>query len=257
MGALSVEDHRCLATGREEFQVQALVPQPSIKALPEGILPGTTGVDVAWLRSPLRETPLYRPGDELRPVVRAQPLRRPMLGEYPLQDGDDPPCAERPADLDRQAFPREFVDQGQHAEGPAVRALVLQEVVRPDVAWILGADGHRVLDANPSASAAGPGDGKIQGLNLLALTHLSNLPDRARTRSHVPLSSQFVDALLLLLTAAMVIALLACAVLAWGGRIEPGYRLPGKIGVFICVAYFMWLFWLNRLAPSSEEREWR
>ena len=97
----------------------------------------------------------------------------------------------------------------------------------------------------------------ILGLNLLALTHLSNLPDRAGTRSHVPLSSEIVDSLLLLLTAAMVIALLTCVVLAWGGRIEPEYRLPGKIGVFICFTYFYWLFWLTRLAPSSEEREWR
>jgi hypothetical protein len=29
-----------------------------------------------------------------------------MLAERPLQDGDDPPVAERPPDLDRQAFPR-------------------------------------------------------------------------------------------------------------------------------------------------------
>ena len=97
----------------------------------------------------------------------------------------------------------------------------------------------------------------ILGLNLLALTHLSNLPDRAGTWSHVPFSSRIVDSLLLLLTAAMVIALLTCVVLAWGGRIEPEYRMPGKIGVFICFTYFYWLFWLTRLTSSSEEREWR
>jgi hypothetical protein len=107
------DDSRLTPVG-EEFQVQALVPQPTIKALPVGILPGATGVDVARLRSPLREPLLYSYGDELRAVVRAKPFRRAMLGEHALQDRDDPPSAERSADLDRQALPSELVDQGQH-----------------------------------------------------------------------------------------------------------------------------------------------
>jgi hypothetical protein len=41
-----LEDYRRLAPVRKEFQVQALVPQPSIKALTEGILPGAARVDV-------------------------------------------------------------------------------------------------------------------------------------------------------------------------------------------------------------------
>ena len=91
----------------------------------------------------------------------------------------------------------------------------------------------------------------LLGLNLLALEHLVHLPDRVGMQRGGSLRSRLVDALLLLLTAVMVLALLVCAVLAWGERIEPQYRRPGKVGVAICLAYFFWLLCLHRLARTS------
>ena len=57
------------------------------------------------------------------------------------------------------------------------------------------------------------------------------------TRGLVSTSSRLADALLMLLTAGRVFALPGCAVLAWGGSIEPEYRSPVRIGVFIGLAY--------------------
>src|SRR5262245_49913418 len=108
------DDRRLMAIGKE-FPVQALVPKAAVEALPTGVLPGAARVDVPGSRPPLGQPALQDLGDELRPVVRAEPLRLPMRGERPLQDGDDPPGAERGPDLDRQALPREFIDQRQDA----------------------------------------------------------------------------------------------------------------------------------------------
>ena len=106
-----LEDDCRLVAIREEFLVQALVAEAAVEALPVGVLPRAARVDVPGLRPPLSQPALQDLGDEFRPVVRAEPFRRPMLGERPLQDGDDPPGAERGPDLDRQALPREFIDQ--------------------------------------------------------------------------------------------------------------------------------------------------
>ena len=70
-----------------------------------------------------------------------------MLGERPLQDGDDPPGAERGPDLDRQALPSEFIDQRQDAQRLAVGAMILEEVIGPYVIGAIGSDRHGVPSA--------------------------------------------------------------------------------------------------------------
>jgi hypothetical protein len=122
-----LEGDRRLAAVREQFPVQALVAETAVEALPVRVLPGAARIDVPGLRPPLGQPALQDLGDEFRPVVRAEPLRLPALGERPLQDGDDPPGAERPTDLDRQALPREFIDQREDAQSLTVGAMILSD----------------------------------------------------------------------------------------------------------------------------------
>ena len=85
-----------------------------------------------------------------------------MLGERLVQDRYDSRCVERSADLNRQAPPRELVDQGQHPERLAVLAVILQKVIRPDMAGVVRADRHQVVAA--AAAPARPRDGQPEFL---------------------------------------------------------------------------------------------
>jgi hypothetical protein len=69
-----------------------------------------------------------------------------MLGECPLQDGDDPPGAERGPDFDRQALPCEFIDQREDSKRLAVGAMIFE----------LGHRSRRDWRARPGP-APGPG----------------------------------------------------------------------------------------------------
>src|SRR5262249_61968742 len=100
----------------------ALVREAAVEAPAGGVLPRAARVDGPGSRPPHGQPALPDLGDEFRPVVRAEPFRRALLGERPLQDGDDLPGAERGPDLDRQALPREFIDQREDPKGLAVGA---------------------------------------------------------------------------------------------------------------------------------------
>src|SRR5205823_3408515 len=94
--------------------------------------------DVDRLRPPPSQPRLDRLGDELRPVVAADVIRRPPHLEEVLQGRYHVLGGQAPLDLDRQAFPRVLVDHRQDLQAPAVGRLVVDEVVAPDVAGPLG-----------------------------------------------------------------------------------------------------------------------
>ena len=64
-------------------------------------------------------------------------IRRPTLSEQPRQAMENVIGPQTPFDFDCQALPRELVDDGEHTQGPAVVRAILNEVIRPDVTWIL------------------------------------------------------------------------------------------------------------------------
>src|SRR5262249_52347699 len=148
---------RRLGAVRDEFPVPALVPEAAVEALAGDVLPRAARVDGPGSRPPLGQPALQDLGDEFRSVVRAEPFRRALLGERPLQDGDAPPGAERGPDLDGQALPRVFVDQREDPQRLAVRTMILEDVIGPGVIGALGSDRHRVAAAaTPSAAATRP-----------------------------------------------------------------------------------------------------
>src|SRR5580693_3409012 len=58
----------------ENLPIQQLVPEPSVEALDEAVLPGAARRDISHLRSDGRDPVLHGVGDELRSVVRANAL---------------------------------------------------------------------------------------------------------------------------------------------------------------------------------------
>ena len=71
--------------------------------------------------------------DELRAVVGAQVARRAVDAHELRQHLDDAAGSNAAGDVDRQAFPRELVDDRQALQRAAIGARVEDEVVRPDV----------------------------------------------------------------------------------------------------------------------------
>ena len=70
---------------------------------------------------------------------------------------------QRGPDLDRQALPREFIDQREDPKRLSVRVMILEEVIGPDVIGALGSDGHGVPSAaTPPAAATRPGQAQAQ-----------------------------------------------------------------------------------------------
>src|ERR1700722_15438455 len=67
----------------ENLPIQQLVPEPSVEALDEAVLPGAARRDISRLRSDSRDPVLHGLGDELRSVVRAKALGNAAQDEQP------------------------------------------------------------------------------------------------------------------------------------------------------------------------------
>jgi hypothetical protein len=90
-----------------------------------------------------------------------------------MAQGDDPKVFQmglvvlsRPmCHFDRQALPREFVDEREDAEHLAVGAMILEEVIGPDAIGALGSDRHGVPSAaTPPTATTRPGQVQAQCL---------------------------------------------------------------------------------------------
>lgn len=137
----------------EEFQVQALVAQFAVHRLALAILPGRAGLDIQRLHvlllKPLFEVALH----ELGPVVATQERGSAMLFEQAAKHLLHVFCAQRGCDLDGMALSGELVAQTQQLEFGSAAALVVNEVIAPDVARIqrlLRHSGRFVLEARPA-----------------------------------------------------------------------------------------------------------
>ena len=127
----------------ERLHVQALIAQPAIEALRNGVLPGTSGIDIERRCLLKREPSLDGMGDDLWAIVAAQIGGRAVRGEEPSQHADDARTRKRRGHLDRQTFARELIDHRQQLELGVAQARVIDEVVRPDVAGMGGSQRRR------------------------------------------------------------------------------------------------------------------
>src|SRR5690349_11599924 len=76
---------------------------------------------------------VHRCADELGAVVAVDSLRQSAFEAQPLERGDDIATAESLADVYRQTFPREEIEDGQRSEASSIGELVGDKVHTPDV----------------------------------------------------------------------------------------------------------------------------
>jgi len=154
-----LDDDCGLLQAVEDFTVQAFVAQFAVEGLAVAILPWAAGRYVERLRSQLRKPAAHNLGRHLRAVVRPDVLRH-TFGEHHIGHGvDDAEAVDATGHPDRQAFPRELVDQRHQSELAAVMGLRLDEVVAPDMVAMLRSqpDAGSVVEPQPAARPLFPG----------------------------------------------------------------------------------------------------
>jgi len=149
------EDHAGLAERIYQLAVQALLPEAAVEAFRVSVLPRAAGIYIQRLYMVLREPLLDSPGDELRTVVRANILWRPMLAYRVAQSRQDIRRLDGAVRVDAAAFPRVLVDQAEGAKPAAALRMVRDEVPGPYVVAALGL--LRQSGRQPLAPDASPG----------------------------------------------------------------------------------------------------
>lgn len=94
----------------EPVLVEALLPQPTVERLDEGVIGGLAGSTEVERHLVKVSPPIQRLRDELRAIIDANRLRRASIGLKLLQDGDVVVSGEPLAEPDRQTLPRKVID---------------------------------------------------------------------------------------------------------------------------------------------------
>jgi len=132
--AAVVSDHHARFRQRPQLlPIQALVPEAPVKTFHKAVLPRTTWLDVNRLDMVFRQPPLHDLGDELRPVVRTQIFRCPLLLNGFLQPGQHVLRAQSAIHPQHMTLPRMLVQDRQDPQCPATHRSVGDKVPRPYV----------------------------------------------------------------------------------------------------------------------------
>ena len=115
----------------KDFAVQTFVPQLSNEAFAIAILPWRSGLYIVRLHIQFAEPIAHGLGDELRPVVRTNMLRRAVSDEELAENMEHVLAVELSSDMDRKTIPGVFIDYAQHAERPAVMGSVHHKIKTP------------------------------------------------------------------------------------------------------------------------------
>jgi len=123
----------------EDFAIEQFIAQASIKTLDIAIFPGATWCDVGGLCADRCNPLLHSLGHKLRPIVGSNMARDATQDEEVRENIDCIDGLELAADPDRQAFVGKLVDHIEYAILPSIVSAILDEIVRPDVIAVLGA----------------------------------------------------------------------------------------------------------------------
>ena len=158
----TVDDPASLCQAEEQLAIQELITQLAVEALHVAVLPGAAWGNEQRLDVGLAEPFAYLLRHELRPVVTADELGSPSHGKQVTQDFHNLPGGERSSNLDRQALASEFVDHYQEPNLSSIFGSIGDEVVRPDVIFVLGTSTDAAILAatigQPSATVLFSGD---------------------------------------------------------------------------------------------------
>ena len=114
--------------------VQALVSEPAVEALDEGVLNGLAGLDEVQPHAPLVGPLVQHQAGELRSVVKDDPRGRlAALGDQPVEYLHHPRPWKRRVYLDRQRLAGKGVDDAEEADPAAPGQSVANEVQAPEL----------------------------------------------------------------------------------------------------------------------------
>jgi hypothetical protein len=126
----------CFSLAIEYLHVQAFIAELAVETLSVTILPGTARLDVVRMDALGLQPALDRFGCELRTIVAAQVLGTTSLSKDPLEHLNNGLGRQATGYLQRQAFPRELVDQRQALQGAAIGGHIKHEIIGPDMVGI-------------------------------------------------------------------------------------------------------------------------
>ena len=113
-----------IGEGEKPVLVQALVPEPAVERLDEGVVHGLARTTELELHAVLMGPGVERLAPELRSIVHRDALRQPARATQSLEDRDDARTPEAHIDLDHRALAGARIHHGQRAErapiGPRV-----------------------------------------------------------------------------------------------------------------------------------------
>ena len=150
-----------LSLGVEDFPIEELISELSVKGLAVAVLPGTSGFDEQGAHLKPGEPLAHALRTELGAIVGAQVIRTAPGNKQVGQCCQHIIRRQFPGRHDREGLSRELIhDREQPEHLPVVRPIG-QEVVRPDMVRVLGAEAHARPVGQPEPAALG-----------LALRHL-------------------------------------------------------------------------------------
>ena len=117
----------------ENFSVQKLVAELSVKGLVISVLPGASRFDEQRLHADPAEPGSDDFGRELRAVIGTDVIRRSSIREQIGQEMENVVGPEPPGHQDGQTLPAVFIDDGKHPKCPAIMCPGLNKVIGPDV----------------------------------------------------------------------------------------------------------------------------
>ena len=153
MPSPALDDHLGLLQRVKNFTVEQFVAELRVEAFTVAVLPWTAWLDVGGLGSngcnPLAEGL----GDELRAIVGTNVPRDSAQDEQVREHVDHIGRSELSVHSDRQAFPRELVDDVEHAILLSIMGAILDEVVGPDMVGIFRPqpDARSVIEPEPAS----------------------------------------------------------------------------------------------------------
>src|SRR5437899_6914589 len=123
-----------VSEGEKPMLVQALVSEPAVEALDEGVLNGLARLDEVQPHAPLLGPLVQHQAGELRSIVQHDLLRRlAALGDQPVEHLRHPRPWKRRVYLDRQRLASDGVDDAEEADAAAPGQSVANEVQAPEL----------------------------------------------------------------------------------------------------------------------------
>ena len=138
----SLCEYLCLLQACEDLSIEQFVPEFPIEGFIVSVLPGTAGFDEQILDPELFQPLTNRLCGKLWSVVRPEMDRKAFLEKLFSWNFHNILSLEVSPDLQRQAFPAVFIDQGQDPERTAIMGSLCHKIIRPDMVSEKGSQAH-------------------------------------------------------------------------------------------------------------------